>query len=408
MIWDTYSIGTMQRQRLNLMVIGLVRIALVHTLLCFQKRYAVGRPLYLASAIISRLFSKGHHSCMGTNPPRCIAKLLGHAGSVVSVAFHPSELVVASGSRDNTAKLWRLRPNRYTVDAACVATLQHGDWVNSVSFHPRAPILATGSHDCCAKLWQLGPDFSTVSHATLAGHQAAVTCVAFHHSLPIVGSCSADLTARLWRMPLDRAGAPMISEGCACCYATLRGHTGGINALAFHPHKPIMATCSSDNSAKLWRVEVLDDGSALAGGVDRCFATLTGHTASVSSVAFHPRDPIIATGSEDMTARLWRLGADGTVACTATLDGHMSRVHSVAFAPHSPVLATGCFGSRKDNSTRLWLLSPDCAAATCVCSVVGEVGSPLKSLCGVNSVAFHPVAPVLMTGSHDNTCSLWH
>ena len=64
-IWDSYSISTMQRQRLNLMVIGFVRIALVHTMLCFQKRYAVGRPLYVTLFLYCIFVTL----CLGTSPP---------------------------------------------------------------------------------------------------------------------------------------------------------------------------------------------------------------------------------------------------------------------------------------------------------------------------------------------------
>jgi WD40 repeat protein len=35
-------------------------------------------------------------------------------------------------------------------------------------------------------------------------------------------------------------------------------------------------------------------------------ATLEGHSRPVRSVAFHPTAPLLATGSGDMTVRLWR------------------------------------------------------------------------------------------------------
>jgi WD40 repeat protein len=36
-----------------------------------------------------------------------------------------------------------------------------------------------------------------------------------------------------------------------------------------------------------------------------CIATLEGHTNNVSAVAFHPQLPVIISGSEDGTARIW-------------------------------------------------------------------------------------------------------
>lgn len=36
-----------------------------------------------------------------------------------------------------------------------------------------------------------------------------------------------------------------------------------------------------------------------------CIQTLEGHTENVTSVLFHPKLPIIVTGSEDGTVRIW-------------------------------------------------------------------------------------------------------
>jgi hypothetical protein len=85
--------------------------------------------------------------------PTCVATLAGHSNSVCSVAFHPSAPILATGSGDNTAKLWRMSADGTA--ATCVATLAgHSNTVRSVAFHPSAPILATGSDDKTAKLWK--------------------------------------------------------------------------------------------------------------------------------------------------------------------------------------------------------------------------------------------------------------
>ena len=84
------------------------------------------------------------------------------------------------------------------------------------------------------------------------------------------------------------------------CLVTL---VGSSTCVAFHPTAPILATGSSDGTAKLWR---LSDNSALT-----CVATLDksneGHDGPVYSVAFHPTALILATGGDDSTAKLWRL-----------------------------------------------------------------------------------------------------
>ena len=87
---------------------------------------------------------------------------------------------------------------------------------------------------------------------------------------------------------------------------------------------------------------------------------------------------------------------DSALTCVSTLQGHSDWVPSVAFHPSAPYLATGSL----DSTAKLWLLNAGCSAATCVSTLQGHSG-------GVNSVAFHPSAPYLATGSDDRTAKLW-
>ena len=67
-----------------------------------------------------------------------------------------------------------------------------------------------------------------------------------------------------------------------------------------------------------------------------CTATLAGHSNYVSSVAFHPSLPLLATGSYDRTAKLWRLSEDGTEGiCTGTLGGN--EAHGGVTTNHVPL-----------------------------------------------------------------------
>jgi len=81
--------------------------------------------------------------------------LAGHSNGVVYITFHPTAPLLATGSFDNTAKLWRFSPDGCTSGMTCVATLEgHKGYVLSVAFHPTEPLLATGSADNTVKLWR--------------------------------------------------------------------------------------------------------------------------------------------------------------------------------------------------------------------------------------------------------------
>ena len=122
-----------------------------------------------------------------------------------------------------------------------------------------------------------------------------------------------------------------------------------------------------------------------------CLATLG---SECNSVAFHPTAPLLATSWH--TAKLWQLSPDnsaGTCVDTLLAGGHNidnSVVYSVAFHPTAPLLATGS----SDSTAKLWQLSSNGSPATCVATLTGHSEA-------IISVAFDPTGTFLATGCQD-------
>ncbi|MEW2558572.1 WD40 repeat domain-containing protein, partial [Streptomyces griseorubiginosus] len=76
------------------------------------------------------------------------------------------------------------------------------------------------------------------------------------------------------------------------------GHTKGVSSVTFSPNGDILATASDDGTARLWNI-----------ATGHLLHTLIGHTKGVSSVTFSPNGDILATASDDGTARLWNVTA---------------------------------------------------------------------------------------------------
>ena len=132
------------RQRLSLACRGRLSTLLIQKLTCSPYQ------LQHSKAVVSR---RHFVDLNGSSDAACVFMQHGYTSSVNSAAFHPSAPYLATGSYDNTAKLWLL--NSDCNAATCVSTLQgHDRGVTSVAFHASAPYLATGSEDNTAKIWR--------------------------------------------------------------------------------------------------------------------------------------------------------------------------------------------------------------------------------------------------------------
>ncbi|KAL5374687.1 hypothetical protein DPSP01_011778 [Paraphaeosphaeria sporulosa] len=200
----------------------------------------------------------------------CLQTLEGHSSGVTSVAFSPDSTRLASGSYDNTFKIWDAN------SGACLQTLEgHSSGVTSVAFSPDSTRLASGSSDTTVKIWDAN---SGACLQTLKGHSVRVTSVAFLPDSTRLASGSDDTTVKIW------------DANSGACLQTLEGHRGVVTSVAFSPDSTRLASGSSDATVKIW------DANSGA-----CLQTLEGHSWEVTSVAFLPDSTWLASGSYDNT-----------------------------------------------------------------------------------------------------------
>lgn len=200
--------------------------------------------------------------------------LSGHSKAIWSVAFSPDGDYLASGSADQTIRIWDMGTGK------CLRTLTgHGHWVCSVTFHPQNGQLASGSYDRTLKLWDI---HTGECLQTLSGHTSGVWSIAFAPQGDVLASSSMDQTVRLWD----------ISSGKL--QRVLKGHQNWVMSVAISPDGQHIASASADHTVKLWN---LSSGA--------CLQTFTGHRNSVWSIAFSPDGRFLASGSDDKTLKLW-------------------------------------------------------------------------------------------------------
>ncbi|KAG6223523.1 hypothetical protein E4U34_000821 [Claviceps purpurea] len=287
-----------------------------------------------------------------------VALLRGHEDIVISLDVDWSGHWIATGAKDNNARLWRVDPanNSYT----CWATFSgHAESLGAVALpklvpaegsaartspleHPPA-FLITGSQDQTIKKWDIPRQAQQQgtkprAHFTRKAHEKDINAINIHHSGSLFASASQDKTVKIWS----------VEEGEV--QGILRGHKRGVWSVQFSPAqlpavqgddgpvtgKGVILTGSGDKSVKLWS---LSDYT--------CIRTFEGHSNSVLKVAWlntpakqeQSKRPVqFVTAAGDGLVKVWDANS-GEAACT--LDNHEDRVWAVAVHPETNTIASG-------------------------------------------------------------------
>ncbi|MDJ0736154.1 MAG: serine/threonine-protein kinase [Nostocaceae cyanobacterium] len=297
------------------------------------------------------------------NTWQCLHTLKGHTSMVHTVTISPKGNILASGSSDNTIKLWNVNTGKLLRKLGGWFA-GHSSMVYDLAFSPNGEIIASASWDETIKLWQVS---SGKEIRTFKGHTNSVNSIAFNLNGQILASGSADCTLKLW----------LVSSGREI--SNFYGHSDSILSVKFSPIGEIIATGSADYTIKLWQIKTAGE-----------ICTLMGHSFFVNTVAFSPNGQIIASGSSDRTIKLWQVSTR-TEICTFT--GHTEPISSVVFSPDGEFLASASW----DKTIKVWHIS---------------TGREIATLRGhsnyVRTIAFSPDGKILASGSDDDTIKIWH
>ncbi|HYH94881.1 WD40 repeat domain-containing serine/threonine protein kinase, partial [Hyalangium sp.] len=285
------------------------------------------------------------------------SRTLEHAGPVTAVALSPRGDVAATGSLDQTVRVWDLRTGKGRILGDSVGATT---WL---AFSPDGARLAAGASEGQLRLWNL----STGRSELLGSHEGRINQVHFSRDGQLLGTTSDDRTARLWDLTTGHS-------------RVLRGPTGAVFPLDFSPDGRRIAVGSYDATARLFAVTAeanrllaktpsyLDmlvaspDGRRLAAmGTDGTLRLVDVATGSVKLLEntginesapfqFSPEGRWLVVGGKDGRVRLWDVATDPVA---RQLEGHTGTITALAFSRSGRSLTT----ADATGEVRLWELN---------------------------------------------------
>lgn len=322
----------------------------------------------------------------------------GHTFPINVAVFSPDGTLIASGGMDNSVKLWEAVTGRE------VRSLHgHANEVTLLAFSPDGRRLASGSQDS-VKIWE-------VESGRLLrgfGNRIGVRGLAFSPDGSRLAAGDGPLL-RQWNLTTE--GEPLVIKPAGFLYDIAYSRDGKwlavgglrhvrvfdaatgaearsweahprrrVTSLSFSRDGRLLATGSSDKTAKVWEFETGREVMTFAGA----------HQEELTSVAFSPdAKSLVTTAGFDKVGVVWDVQ---TGSSRHRLDLHQNAVKSATFHPNGHWLLTASY----DRRMILW---------------DAETGRPQRPYHGFinesRSVAFSDDGRWLVIGNSDATVRWW-
>ena len=315
-----------------------------------------------------------------------IMLLQGHEGEIFSCKFHADGQIMASAGFDRKIFLW----NVYNECFNWFVLTGHGGAIMEIQWSPDGTELAscsTGAYSlsgmskkliwhfvCLDKLGYVW-DITTCQRVKkLKGHQSLVNSIGYSRlGKDMMCTGSDDGTVKIWDR--RKRGEVMTFE---CSYQVL--------ACCFNNASDAVFSGGIDNSIKMWDLRK-----------NEVSLRLDGHLDSPTGLELSADGSYLASNSMDSTIRIWDIRPyfNGVDRCVKLLQGHQHNFEKnllrVAWSPDGKRISCGS----ADKHVYIW----DTTTRQILYRLPGHLGS-------VNEVDFHPLEPIIASGSSDKTVFL--
>ncbi|KAK5055224.1 hypothetical protein LTR84_012974 [Exophiala bonariae] len=228
---------------------------------------------------------------------------------LVSLAYSPDDLTLASLTSDGDLQLWDTLTCAHKRDIYCLSydrlpqlpQLPKSTSQAMMAFSPTSATIASvsGLMEGKAQLWNT--ETGLLDHSLDHGSGLSVLSVAFSHNGKMLATTASDKKIRLWNVETSDCEENFDFEG----ESQIIAFSGDGETLAAAPtHCTLEGRWRHiDGSIRLWAL----DGERSPGSTKQSIGILEGHKRSVDSITFSPdrRGRMLASGSSDLTVQIW-------------------------------------------------------------------------------------------------------
>ncbi|KAG0747261.1 hypothetical protein G6F57_007949 [Rhizopus arrhizus] len=215
-----------------------------------------------------------------------------HTGNIIATGFHGEGRWMFTASEDGHLKIWDTRSGRNPV---LTRNFDNGCPINDAVMHANQGELITCDQNGAVKIWDLTAHSCTHELVPEEGVPMRSVTVASDGSILVAANNKG--TCFVWKL----------SNGCEGGEIEpihqFQAHNNYILRVMLSPDTKLLATCSADNTAKIWNTEKNFE----------LYLTLQGHQRWVWDCAFSADSAYLVTASSDHVARLCELQNGETI-----------------------------------------------------------------------------------------------
>lgn len=258
-----------------------------------------------------------------------------HTNVVYKAVFSPDEKLLASSSRDLTARIWDVATNRELHRLGGFRCS-----VKALAFSPNGRVLAAAGNDGMLKLWDIasGKELQSLVHINSKDLDMAVYSVAFARDGRKIYGGNGDGTISEWDIETGKESR------------VWRAHANSAFRLVFSPDYRLLASLG-DSIAKLWDTSNWREARSMS------MIRTAGLTDISSTIAFSHDGRLIASSNIGLDAKqntyayvqtiVWNVKSGAKL---FTLEGHKFDIDGLIFSRDDRFLLTGSV----DTTIKFW------------------------------------------------------